>query len=354
MKNSVGSSKNGIREIAKAVGLSIGTVDRALNGRPGVRESTRERVLAVAKKVNYTPNLAARNLVLGRRLSIGVFLPQEIASHFDLVREGIRAAAATVGPAFDVEVHDFLKVGEGDISALKSADWERYAGIILSPGNGTSLGSFWPLATKAQKPIVLVTTDVLHASRIASVSVDAGVCGGIAADLLGSHVPRRSGVLFITGDLKVQEHNEKLRGFAASLAQLAPHLTLLPAVEDRDDFENAYKLTKRMLKQEPALRGIYVSTANSLPVLQALEELGQLGNVKVVGTDLFPEIIPHIEAGHLVATLEQRPFTQGRRSFEILASYLRGGEVSNRRTRLAPHIVLRGNLPHFLERLNIV
>ena len=84
----------GIKEIAVALGVSIGTVDRALHNRSGVNEKTRSRVLAKAKELAYRPNLAARNLKLNRRLRIGVFLPRQIASYFDLLRKGIQASAA--------------------------------------------------------------------------------------------------------------------------------------------------------------------------------------------------------------------------------------------------------------------
>ncbi len=58
----------GIKELADALGISIGTVDRALHGRNGVSPKTRDRVLKMARKLNYTPNLAARNLKLNRHV----------------------------------------------------------------------------------------------------------------------------------------------------------------------------------------------------------------------------------------------------------------------------------------------
>jgi len=52
--------RSGIHQIAELAGVSIGTVDRALHGRPGIRETTRKRVPRIAKKLSYTPHLAAR------------------------------------------------------------------------------------------------------------------------------------------------------------------------------------------------------------------------------------------------------------------------------------------------------
>ena len=81
-----------IRDIAKALGVSIGTVDRALHDRRGVNPLTKSRVLQMAKTMGYQPNPAARFLSSKRRLRISVNLPAQIASFWDTVREGIEEA----------------------------------------------------------------------------------------------------------------------------------------------------------------------------------------------------------------------------------------------------------------------
>ena len=57
--------RRGIHLIAELANVSIGTVDRALHGRGGIKEATRHRILQVASQIGYTPNLAARALVGG-------------------------------------------------------------------------------------------------------------------------------------------------------------------------------------------------------------------------------------------------------------------------------------------------
>jgi DNA-binding LacI/PurR family transcriptional regulator len=53
-----------IKDIAQALGISIGTVDRALHGRSDVSPKTRARVLKKAEQIGYRPNIAARSLKL--------------------------------------------------------------------------------------------------------------------------------------------------------------------------------------------------------------------------------------------------------------------------------------------------
>src|ERR687884_703139 len=63
-----------ITELARASGVSVGTVSRALNGYPDVRPETRERIVRLARELDYTPGAAARALSTQRSHVIGVFL----------------------------------------------------------------------------------------------------------------------------------------------------------------------------------------------------------------------------------------------------------------------------------------
>ena len=62
----------GIREVAKACGVSVATVSRALNGRPEVNEETRRQVQLAAEILGYRPSVSARALVRGRSDAVGL------------------------------------------------------------------------------------------------------------------------------------------------------------------------------------------------------------------------------------------------------------------------------------------
>src|SRR5271169_5904249 len=76
--------KHGIHRIAEMANVSIGTVDRALHGRSGIKEATRKRILQIAQQIGYSPNLAARALSVAKsRVRIGVCIPKEIHFFYD-------------------------------------------------------------------------------------------------------------------------------------------------------------------------------------------------------------------------------------------------------------------------------
>lgn len=61
----------GIRQLAERLDISIGTVSRALNGRPDVNEQTRRRVLEAAAELGYVPNQSGRSLRQGTTNAVG-------------------------------------------------------------------------------------------------------------------------------------------------------------------------------------------------------------------------------------------------------------------------------------------
>jgi DNA-binding LacI/PurR family transcriptional regulator len=73
-----GSTRQGrratIKDIAERAGVSKGAVSYALNGRPGVSDETRERVLTIAKELGWYPNRAARALSAARADALGLVL----------------------------------------------------------------------------------------------------------------------------------------------------------------------------------------------------------------------------------------------------------------------------------------
>ena len=63
-----------IKDIAERAGVSKGAVSYALNGRPGVSDDTRDRIVAIANELGWYPNRAARALSAARADACGLVL----------------------------------------------------------------------------------------------------------------------------------------------------------------------------------------------------------------------------------------------------------------------------------------
>jgi LacI family transcriptional regulator len=341
----------GIKQIAEALGLSTGTVDRALHAKPGINPMTRARVLQMAESLGYRPNLAARYLKSRKHLRISVHLPQEIALFWDSLREGIRVAAAPFAPALAVDFRSYPRLGEGDVPLFEQALRDGTSGLIIAPGNPAALRSCIRKATRRDIPVICVVTDAPDTERLTAVSADPFTVGAVAGELLSRCLPSDGPVAFFTGWLGTQDHAEKLRGFEDSLKASRRRVRLGPVVEAHDDPREGYRRALKLLRANRDLKGIYVSTVNSLPVLQAAEQEGRLHNLTIVTTDLFPELVEWIRAGKVAATIYQRPLTQGRLALQAIYQYLLDGTCPSPRIAVAPHIVMRSNLKLFLEQL---
>jgi LacI family transcriptional regulator len=122
-------------------------------------------------------------------------------------------------------------------------------------------------------------------------------------------------------------------------------------VETRDDEDEAREKCRQALLACTEINAVYVATANSLPVLRALEDEGLSRQVTAITTDLFPELCPHLESGRVAATLYQRPWTQGRIAFQSLLAFLTKGAAPPPIVSLSPQIVMRSNLRLFQDHI---
>jgi LacI family transcriptional regulator len=348
-----GSTK--IHDIAKALGVSIGTVDRALHDRPGVNPLTKSRVLQMAKTLGYQPNQAARFLSSKRRLRISVNLPAHIESFWDTVREGIEEEAKTFAAfGLDVEFRTFPRMGYGEQAAFDEALDAEVNGIIIATGRPQDLRLSILKASRARIPVVSVVTDAPGTARLAVVSIDSPASGALAGELLSRLLQGKGKLAVITGDLAITDHAEKYNSFRSSVSEIFPAVQVIEPVQNHEDETEAYETCRALLREHPDLNGLYISTANSSPVLQALQDVGRLDDrMTIITTDLFPALIPHIESGRVVATLYQRPRSQGQLALRMLHEFLAGGRCPSYQLRLAPHIIMKSNLNFFLDRVSM-
>jgi LacI family transcriptional regulator len=86
-----------LADIAEALGVSKMTVSRAINNHPAINAETRERVLEIARKMNYRPNQHARALITNRSYLIGLVVPDLMHSYFAELAKAIEAIARPAG-----------------------------------------------------------------------------------------------------------------------------------------------------------------------------------------------------------------------------------------------------------------
>ena len=341
----------GIHEIARLAGVSIGTVDRALHGRKGISEKTRQRVLTIAKNADYRPNLAARALSTAKPIArIGVCIPREIHFFYDQVRQGIWAEARShehLGVEFIYRPVDRQGMGEAEkLEELLASDIQ---GLILTPGDPQKLTPVINEAEKKRIRVICVATDAPDSNRSSVVCVNPELNGRIAGELMGRFVAPRSRVAIVTGMLQTEDHHQKVRGFSEAFPRTCEGGEVVEVLEGHDDEDETFMKCSGLLQRTKRLAGVYVSTANCLPVCRAVTVLGLARKIKVITTDLFQEMVPYFEKGTIVASVYQRPYVQGQRAVRLLVEHIFSGQPFPRNYFLNPGIVLGSNLRLFRE-----
>ncbi len=338
-------------DIAEALGVSTGTVHRALHNHAGVNAETKQRVLEMAKTLGYRPNLAARFLSSKKNLRISVNTLAGTTSFWDEVRAGItEEAKSALMEGVDLEFRTYPRLGEGEEEAFEAALEAKVDGIIIFSSRPEKLRNRLRRASRNRIPVMCVTTDAPNTGRLAVVSIDTLASGALVADLMGRFSQGRGPVAVTLSDLGISEHAEKYSGFQETMRTFYPKMRVLDPVEDHDIEPEAYEKCRKLLEAHPDLAGIYVTTEASIPVLNAARDAGRLNQLTIITTDLFSELVPHIRSGAVSASIYQRPRTQGRMAFRVLHEYLAEGACPSHQVSLAPHLVMRGNLDFFLER----
>ena len=141
-----------IKELAKACGVSEGTVDRAVNNRSGIKESTKKRILEMAEQMDYRPNHLAKSLATGITKTLGIVSVDLSNNFFALLVESIEQTAREHG--YFVNLALSHNDPEKEMEAIRYMAERRVDGIILFPlGKGAQFSSF---LKKLNIPIVTI------------------------------------------------------------------------------------------------------------------------------------------------------------------------------------------------------
>ncbi len=122
-----------ITDVAKAAGVSKSAVSFALNGRPGISEDTRHRILEVAKSLGWTPSSRARALSVSKALAVGLVVarPPEILradAFFPSFIAGLETVLSSRGHALLLQVAE-----RDDLAAYRRlVDEGRVDGVFVT------------------------------------------------------------------------------------------------------------------------------------------------------------------------------------------------------------------------------
>lgn len=322
-----------IKDIAEHAQVSYATVSRALNNKYGVNPETRNRVLKIAQKLNYSPNAIARGLVSSRSFTLGLILPDMTNPYFPAVAAGIEATAQERGYSV------FLCNTNWDIKRetkyIKLLSERRVDGIIHAPAGST-------LEEEAAEllPTVFVS-NAPKSCRQSSVVID-NIRGGYMAT---KHLID-CGYETI-GFIGVSEHemanNDRLEGYRRAFQRYGREIE--PEYLRFGDFrqETGYTIIQTLIKSGSYPRALFAENdVLAIGILHGIKDSGLRvpEDIALIG---FDDISFSAYQEVQLSTINQPKEKMGRIAGEILINEIEAGEhrTAPRKVILEPELVVR-------------
>lgn len=316
-----------IKEIADLAGVSRGTVDRVLNNRGAVNKKTAEKIMEIARALDYRPNRAGIALAAQKKkYKIGVILFSENNPFFDEVMEGVCEKACELQ---DYGVTTLTLRVEFDVEAQLAAIDQLLAagihGLMLAPYNHIRIREKIDALVEAQIPVVTVNTDIKGSRRLAYVGSDYFRGGCTAAGLFSLMTEGNVELGIITGSSNILCHTSRIEGLKNTLENFYPRIRIADIVENHDDEFESYARTRELLNTHPHMDALFFSAAGVYGGCRAVLESGR--KPKIITFDEVPTTLEMLKKGVISATISQQPQQQGSRSLNILFEYLTSGTL---------------------------
>jgi LacI family transcriptional regulator len=278
-----------IKELARLSGVSVGTVSRALNGYADVNAETRERIMELARSLDYTPTAAARMLVTQRSHVIGVFLetgeghPDLQHPFFHEVLVGIKHQVGASGFDLLLFASETPGNGFGEHSYVKRCHHHNVDGAVLM---GAEHDAEDPRRlARSSLPCIAVDAELKgpHSGYVISDNA-----AGIALAMRHLHELGHRRIAHITGLVETRPGAERLRAYRDELRELGlGYRDEYVAYGDYYVDSGRAAMARLMSLSEPPTAIVAASDLMVLGALQAAADLGLAvpGDVSVVGFD---------------------------------------------------------------------
>jgi LacI family transcriptional regulator len=242
-----------IREIAAQSGLSAATVDRVLNGRGGVRDSTArevEQAIADLDRQRDQLRLGGRTFMI----DVVVQAPPRFSA---AVRVALEAELPALRPAVLRSRFHFLESASvADLAAVlaKVARGRSHGVILKAPDKPEVVAALRTVGA----PVVTLVTDLPASARIAYAGIDNREAGATAAYLIEQWLADRAGdVLVVRGHGSFRGEDEREAGFRAELGKGSAPRRIVEVVDEEDRADAVHIGTREALAANPAVRAVY-------------------------------------------------------------------------------------------------
>lgn len=255
---------------------------------------------------------------------IVVLAPGEPAEYFGPMWAGVKSAAteiSSLGARVEsvlTPCYDVVRQREILLDLLSAGP----DAIAMVPAHASALDDLIDKHATRRTRVVTFNADAPLSRRSCYVGPDAAKSGALAAEVLIKLMGEKAGVISFPGPLETGNLAARYGGFLAELTRWRPDARILATYEGT---ENLRETALALLREHPAVAGIYVGNSRVWQIGAALETARL--RVPCVGFDNTEAVRPYLQKRLVSAVIDQNAYQQGylavQRAWEAVASRVR-------------------------------
>ncbi len=278
-----------LTDVARAAGVGAATVDRVMNGRANVRETTARAVLDAARRLGYPLRAVPQHREPSPRPMVRFgFVLHKGAQEF--YRNFARELETAVAARKDIDGHCTVRFSAsqapGDfIKEIK--DLAATSDVLASSAiNHPSLSEAVKDVTLSGIPVFALLNDFAQDLRRGYLGLNNLKVGRIAAWMIVTQVRDPGKLAIFVGGNRWHGHLLREAGFQSYLRDSARDFEMLDTIVNLETRRVTYEATLELLDRNPDLRGIYVAGGGMEGAIAAIREMRPPGKVALVVNEL--------------------------------------------------------------------
>jgi LacI family transcriptional regulator len=323
------------KDIARDMGVSLITVQRALNNSGYISEKLQKKILDYAKRNSYVTHRASSALARNKNINIGVFSTTDPKYFWDDIERGVKIVADQI-KAFRYEVH-YHRIPDFDtkkfLSVLKNSIHQGLDAAAFINQPVFDMKKIIRTVEKAGIPYLMYNVDAPQTNRLCYIGTNYRAGGRLAANFIGKvlSLKKEGKVLVITSQRERPSdyspgpdiNSDRLDGFMGYMREQYPFIkciqeNLISLLNDPGSDKQILHILKNYEKRVDALYFIPAFNPSFHRVLDQLD----YRNVIVLQHDIDPAAMQGLEEGLITAVVYQDPVLQGYLAVRILEQFL--------------------------------
>lgn len=336
-----------VHDIAAEAGVSLATVDRVLNARPGVRQKTVDKVEAAVQRIGYVRDVSAANLAKGRVYPLMFVIPEGPNSFMRGLEAEIRSAiqrSSVERTSIMIETVPPLDAG-AIVKVLDTIDPAQLSGVALVATDTDEVSAAVDRLIDRGVCVTTLVSDLPGSRRTHFCGIDNLAAGRTAAGLIGRFCSGRIGkVLVVAGSMALSDHMDRASGFAAVLKSEFHGLEIVGPLETNDEAARVNRAVSAALDADPDIAAIYNLGAGNRGLVEALRSHDGR-KLAVVVHEVTETSRKGLAEGLFDAVINQDCGHEVRSAIRVLKARADGLMPLSAQERIRIDIFLKDNLP---------